>query len=69
MPTTTTGKTPSELVLSRRIRTRIDLIRPDATTPVEISPLQKRIDKYETKMSISTLDAKVFEAFNWAKMC
>ena len=40
-PTTTTGRTPSELFLGRNVRTRLDLMKPN---------LQERMTQYETKM-------------------
>ena len=41
-PSTTTGFTPSELFLGRRIRTRLDLLKPS---------LKQRMLNYETKMA------------------
>ena len=49
-PTTTTGVAPSELFLGRRIRTRLDMIRPQPTKQANNFDLQQRMSKYENKM-------------------
>jgi hypothetical protein len=42
-PHTTTGKCPAELLLGRRVRTHLDIMRPNMRRKVEIPQLQKKM--------------------------
>ena len=49
-PSSVTGKTPSELLLNRQIRSRLDLLRPNMDTPHKDTSLNERMRKYNEKM-------------------
>ena len=52
-PTTTTNETPSKLFLGRKIRTRLDLFKPDLKEQDRTKhPLQERMNSYERKMAL-----------------
>ena len=46
-PTTTTGQTPSELFLGRRIRTRVDMIKPN---------LSEKMNNYNSQMEMNRVN-------------
>ena len=53
-PTTTTGQTPSELFLGRRIRTRIDMVKPN---------LSEKMNNYNSKMEMNRVNRDVVRNF------
>ena len=53
-PSTVTGRTPSELFLGRLIRTRLQMLKPDMSIQKDESELDRKMLKYQSKMSQRT---------------